>query len=247
MKKYSVGNVQINFNEELKKMIEMDDVDDDENNCKISGSPLIDNCVTLECNHKFNYDALYKEICKQKYDFKSYNYDKLRKKEQKKVFKSGKDYFIKCPYCRHIQFTLLPYNEELGLEEKYGVNSLNKPFIECCLYGKTFKSGVTCSYVIPGTVLTCTHDLSTELGETGLTYCEFHYNNALKKYKDKLKEEANNKQKMPKPKCNIAENYPLNPDNKGCQAILKYGFRKGQCCGLGTNEFCGMHLSKQKI
>ena len=56
MKKYSVGNVQINFNEELKKMIEMDDVDDDENNCKISGSPLIDNCVTLECNHKFNYD-----------------------------------------------------------------------------------------------------------------------------------------------------------------------------------------------
>ena len=36
------------------------------------------------------------------------------------------DYFIKCPYCRSIQFTILPYHEELALEQKYGVNSLDK-------------------------------------------------------------------------------------------------------------------------
>ena len=115
----------LNFYDELYKSL--DDSDDDETNmCQITGLPLIEKSVILECKHCFNYDALFKEICRQKYDFKTYDTHTLSNKDQQKLRNSGFNYFIKCPYCRNIQFTILPYYEELGLEEKYGINSLDK-------------------------------------------------------------------------------------------------------------------------
>jgi len=82
MKSYTVDGTVVNFNEELTKMLETDDDDDvdDTNKCRITDQPLTDKYVTLECNHKFNYAALYKEICKQKYVFKKYDNEHLKKK-----------------------------------------------------------------------------------------------------------------------------------------------------------------------
>ena len=102
------------------------DSDQDKNQtqvCEITGQQLVANFVTLECNHTFNYDALYTEICKQKFDFQSYTTDVLSKKDIQTIRDSNLDYYIKCPYCRHIQFTVLPYHEELPFQKKYGVNT----------------------------------------------------------------------------------------------------------------------------
>lgn len=96
--------------------------------CEISGTKLLANFVTLECKHTFNYDALYTEICKQKYDFQSYTTDVLSKTDIQKIRDKKLDYYIKCPYCRHIQFELLPYHEDLPFQKKYGVNTEDPDF-----------------------------------------------------------------------------------------------------------------------
>ena len=96
--------------------------------CEISGTKLLANFVTLECKHTFNYDALYTEICKQKYDFQSYTTDVLSKTDIQKIRDKKLDYYIKCPYCRHIQFELLPYHDELPFQKKYGVNTEDPDF-----------------------------------------------------------------------------------------------------------------------
>jgi hypothetical protein len=163
MLKYNIeGN--IDFYDELYKSLDLDD-EKDENTCQITGSNLLENYVTMECNHKFNYESLYKEICRQKFDFKTYDSISLTKKDQIRLKESKLDYFIKCPYCRNIQFTTLPYYEELGLEKKYGVNSID-PLLRNTsslyknsessgnyygsenytyfLYGVQFKKGVCC-------------------------------------------------------------------------------------------------------
>ena len=45
----------INFQEELYKLL--DEPSDDENDiCQITGLPLTEKYVILECNHHFNYD-----------------------------------------------------------------------------------------------------------------------------------------------------------------------------------------------
>ena len=185
----------LNFYDELYKSL--DDSDDDETNmCQITGLPLIDKSVTLECNHYFNYDALYKEICRQKYDFKTYDTHTLSNKDQQKLRNSGFNYFIKCPYCRTIQFTILPYYEELGLEQKYGINSLDTtlpsaPTIKTNAYynghdnytftkfGVTFKKGHCCHV----SNYECASSYVGSIPDTIFSYCQHHYRIYLKNHK----------------------------------------------------------------
>ena len=62
MSKYIIeGN--INFQDELYKSLD-EESDNEEEFCLISGLPLKEKYITLECNHKFNYESLYKEIFK---------------------------------------------------------------------------------------------------------------------------------------------------------------------------------------
>ena len=63
---------RFNFYEELYKSLDQSDDDDDTKLCQITYLPLTDHSVTLECSHHFNYDALYTEICKQKFELKTY-------------------------------------------------------------------------------------------------------------------------------------------------------------------------------
>jgi hypothetical protein len=204
MKRYKIeGN--LNFYDELYKSL--DDCDDDETNvCQITGLPLNNKYVKLECKHTFNYEALYKEICRQKYDFKTYNTYHLSKVEQKKLRHSMLNYFIRCPYCRNIQFTILPYYEELGLEKRYGINSLDKTLQDSednyicksvsanlteynyTKYGVTFKYG-TCL------INHCKSTFVAFIPNTIVSYCGCHYFSELKIYKkvqkQKLLEEKN--------------------------------------------------------
>ena len=196
MVKYIIeGN--INFQEELYKMLDQDSDNEDEL-CQISGLPLKDKYVTLECNHHFNYDALYKEIYNQIYVFKTYNVGSLTRTELNKFRESKMNYFIKCPYCRNIQFTILPYYKELGLDAIYGINSLDssKPNSHIIhnpgiinnsnhiytLYGVTFKMG-TCCEKISGFGDKCMSNFVGTIPNTTLSYCSNHYRNAIRCYK----------------------------------------------------------------
>lgn len=197
MFKYTIeGN--INFQDELYKLLDIDS-DDEDNLCQITGMKLTDKHIILECNHHFNYEALYKEIYKQKYEFKTYDTTTLSKNDKQKFKDSGLDYYIKCPYCRNIQFTILPYYEELGLRKIYGINSLDRTLpnsmIICgssCnmlpidkstnyiykLYGKIFKKG-NCCEKINSFGDECPHKFVTLISETQSYYCKHHYKEAI--------------------------------------------------------------------
>ena len=74
----------INFYDELYKSLDDDDTDIDETKlCQITGLELKDRFVTLNCKHVFNYDAIYTEICKQKFEFKTYTSESLSSAELK--------------------------------------------------------------------------------------------------------------------------------------------------------------------
>jgi hypothetical protein len=218
--KYKVeGN--ISFYDELFKSLD-DETDDECDVCQITSLPLEPNYVTLECNHKFNYCALYKEICRQKYDFKTYEFNMLPRKEQSLIRASKLDYFIKCPYCRNIQFNILPYHEELGLEQKYGINSLdtrlptyqvNKPLQSSLgiyyghedytfhMYGVSFKKGQCCHesiHYISQVKHKCQSIYVSHISNSELSYCKYHYRSGLKQFKLTEKNKLINEKKTQK-------------------------------------------------
>ena len=218
--KYKIEG-DINFYDTLLQSLD-EDSDDEELMCKISGSPLNKYTVTLECNHKFNYDALYKEICRQKFDFKTYDIYLLSKKEQLKMRDLKVDYFIKCPYCRSAQFNILPYYEELGLEKIYGVNVLERKYsnynykisvsddYEVTYYGITFKKGNCCE---SENNFVCKSKYVAFIPNTELSYCTFHYKSALKKYKLQEKQKKLEEKKKQKEDILVARQKLLEEKN----------------------------------
>ena len=192
-----ISENNINFYQELFKGLDETDDDDDTNLCQITGLPLTTNHVILECKHHFNYDALYKEICIQKFVFKTYELHTLSKQEQSRVRDSRLNYFLKCPYCRNIQLTILPYYEELGHDKKYGVNSLDKNLPNSLdnhnhnlpyygtddytfkLYNNIFKKGVCCETSFG----TCSGKYVALIHGTELSYCTQHYRTCFKNHK----------------------------------------------------------------
>jgi hypothetical protein len=215
MSKYTIeGN--IDFQKELYKMLD-EDSDDEDNLCQITGLKLDDKYITLECNHKFNYTALYTEICKQRFEFKTYDPSLLPKKDQLKFRDSKLDYFIKCPYCRKIQFTILPYYEELGLKKIYGINTIDKTLTNECgipnnnlttisqfssaytfkMYGVSFYFGDCCEKInIFGDI--CKSNYVTTIPNTQLSYCRYHYKEGLKKHKISEKNKITNQKNLAK-------------------------------------------------
>jgi hypothetical protein len=215
MSKYTIeGN--IDFQKELYKMLD-EDSDDEDNLCQITGLKLDDKYITLECNHKFNYTALYTEICKQRFEFKTYDPSLLPKKDQLKFRDAKLDYFIKCPYCRKIQFTILPYYEELGLKKIYGINTIDKTLTNECdipnnnlttisqfntyytfkMYGVSFYFGDCCEKInIFGDI--CKSNYVTTIPNTQLSYCRYHYKEGLKKHKISEKNKISNQKNLAK-------------------------------------------------
>lgn len=106
-------------------------INDNDNNylnsniCLISNKPLDNNYITLDCNHKFNYQELYDEFKYQKTN-KNY-YDTSR----------PLPYQIKCPYCRSFTNKVLPYFKHL-LPDNYCPVTINKKFDTIKLYECTY-------------------------------------------------------------------------------------------------------------
>jgi hypothetical protein len=178
MSKYNIEG-GFNFYEELYKSI--DENNEDENivisentNCLITDEPLKENFVKLDCNHKFNYIPLYNDIVNHK--------NKYNQMERRLLDKTE----IRCPYCRNVQKTLLPYYEELGLKKVHGVNYIDETY---GLYKKSYlnyeseyKSGKCEAFVsnplINGSYAVkhpCYNTYVKKLEEKGKCYCYFHY------------------------------------------------------------------------
>lgn len=126
---------KFDFFEELFKCVGENKKIDDKV-CLISGDPLIQYSVTLECGHTFNYDEIFNEVYQQKCNPKRLETQRLRINE------------LKCPYCRNIQQKILPQLNDV-YELYYGVNEPLKycMFLSKCKhaykYGK--RKGTVCN------------------------------------------------------------------------------------------------------
>ena len=206
MVKYIIPD-NINFYEELYKSLDTNDDNDSNSNevCQITGMPLVDKYITLQCGHKFNYDAIYTEINKQKFIFNTYTLVSLTGNEYTKFYNSGKNYFIRCPYCRCIQFELLPYYPDSIYVKKYGINSLEKTNEDLRLvtvpkhnsymcYGyeftKRMEKNEYCKANLcfeSGATKLCNVMYTCLFPETNQYFCTGHIKGAIKTYKQEKK------------------------------------------------------------
>jgi hypothetical protein len=104
------------------------------NTCLISREQIVFN-ITLPCNHSYEYEYLYEEIKQQKNRHKNY---------------------FKCPYCRKIYNSCIPYYELDNIEKIKNIN-----------IGKNILHLMDCSYN------NC--NCSANKFKTG-NYCWKHYN-----------------------------------------------------------------------
>jgi len=81
--------------------------------CLITNDELTKNHITLQCNHKFNYNPLLKDVYTRLY--MSHN-----SKCSNCISNVG---ILQCPYCRQSQFMILPYIPEEYKIKIYGVNT----------------------------------------------------------------------------------------------------------------------------
>jgi hypothetical protein len=176
MAKYNIEG-GFDFYEELYKSIG-DNIEDqnivmiENNNCLITDEPLNENFVKLDCNHKFNYIPLYNDIVNHKKKYNQMERHLLDKTE------------IRCPYCRNIQKTLLPYYENMGLKKVHGVNHIDET------YGLDKKGYLEYEYQIgkceafecspisnisDAAKYPCCNKYVKKLEEKNKSYCFFHY------------------------------------------------------------------------
>jgi hypothetical protein len=111
-----------NFYEELEKEINKNNESNNESNnqnntiknnaiddtCLIDGSKLIkESFIELNCGHKFNYINLLNDVKEDKYSrSKNYSY-------YSNAYNKLNDNQLRCPYCRQIQESILPYFPEI--------------------------------------------------------------------------------------------------------------------------------------
>ena len=128
-----------------------DDASDDM--CLISHEPLTENYQTLTCGHKFNYIPLYSCLMHTKYA--SSGYKSLKPKISE----------FNCPYCRRVQYNLLPYIPIGDVVEVVGVNTLEmyKDRQFKCMY-KSSKDTVMCNSVFLRQYFPLEY------------YCSYHFN-----------------------------------------------------------------------
>ena len=257
----------INFYEALYTSLDYDSDNENEKKqiCEISGQQLKDKFVTLECNHTFNYDAIYTEICKQKFDFHTYTVDTLSKKDVQSIRDKKIDYFIKCPYCRNIQFTLLPYYDDLPFQKKYGVNTDDPDFrvikTYCVpgnptftLYGYQFSKGVCCkTNLINGKNVPCWQKYTTPIVAPDGTIkdlCTIHVRPEVKEFKLQIKKKIMEEKLLAKEEAKALKAKEKKSGSTilcvpcKCSAILKTGLRKGETCNSNAsleNNLCKRH------
>ena len=185
----------VDFFVELQKSLLENDLDEGEPIpvCQITGLPLIENHFKMNCGHMFNYASLYTEICKQKFEFKTYTMESLSTTDIRLFRTQGFDYFIKCPYCRRVQTVLLPYYENLPFPKKYGVNTTDTEFkvmetnssasYTYKVYGYIFEKGVCCVSLSESQNVKCFNSWVSEIPGLCKSYCPNHIRHVSKEYK----------------------------------------------------------------
>jgi hypothetical protein len=277
MKKYSVeGN--IDFYSELYKSLDESELKDNETDkdlCLISNMPLVENYVTLECKHKFNYVPLFKDLVNRKSKLASMDIQNLKVNE------------IRCPYCRNKESNLLPYYENMGVDKVHGVNYIDESKIVITHSSASSYFSGTCSFkaTMPDNTELCCHSTYVCSFEDGKDYCHSHIRMlqrqalknkllAKKAEEKKLKMEAKLKEKEEKIKMKAEAKQKANEEKEsnkkinkkvkltevsgdenviiysenGCKQILKTGLRKGQMCGckITNDNFCKRHTNVEK-
>ena len=164
MNKYIIEG-GIDFYEELYKSLDIEETnektEEDNNLCLITNQPLIDNFVTLNCKHKFNYIPLFLDIKnhKQKFNGMEGSSSRLAINE------------IRCPYCRTKQDGVLPYYEDLGLEQILGVNWFD---IKYCNSNSCHSSShKKCEYLMPNPIFDPSNINVAETSEYNNGNCKF--------------------------------------------------------------------------
>jgi hypothetical protein len=222
-----------------KDMLQETFLETDEPVCQITGLLLTKGFVTLECKHVFNYMTLLKEICKQKYEFKTYKTWILNSQNNLKVLQSKLDYFIKCPYCRNVQFEVLPYYPELGIEKIYGVNSLEPNLLTCVVEKINERTTAADASVSPFYSYYGADDFTFNHKKWGIKFQKgncFQNTSCNPCHSKYVTYDTNSGHSY------CCQHYL---ENMGCQAILKSGQKKGtKCCSLKTikNKLCKRHL-----
>ena len=148
------------FYAELYKLLDDDSDTESDNKCLISDEILVDKFVKLPCGHSFNYIPLYNDIKnhKTKFNHMEASSGKLLVHE------------IRCPYCRNIHASLLPYYEELGLAKIHGVNCLDPT-------DNSVKTDKVCAFICHApenpTNCLCTYGIKINFFDKQL-YCNYH-------------------------------------------------------------------------
>ena len=208
----------INFYEELNKSLNIDKEDSSEEKyCLITHELLLDDHVLLDCNHTFNYKALFNDIMNHKKKFNSMERHILRGIE------------IRCPYCRNVQKKLLPYNEKYP--KVHGVNYFDDNYKE---YNNDYKNK---NYLLNGYVEgnccfeDCIYDLTNNTNKilkcpntcvkllclNNKYYCSLHKYQMIKQFvKEKKLKEKEEKMKIKKEnkKMKDEEKQKLKEENK---------------------------------
>ncbi len=161
MAKYVIEN-NINFFNELNNNFELNN-NDIINECYITGTPLVEGFVTLQCGHTFNYDSLMNDIC--------VNYTNA-----KKIMNCG----ISCPYCRASHFTTIPYYDKSKYPKMFRINSNDINDDDYSIDGGLPYVTGKCSDVTRECA--CTNTWITAFLDTDKHYCHRHYNYYKKKY-----------------------------------------------------------------
>jgi len=207
---YYISDISFNFYDELNNDDNTEDnISDSKNSCLISNLPLDGTCITLPCDHKFNYYYLFHEVLNSKK--KNISFSSLNVKLNVNQ--------IRCPYCRAVYDNLLPL--PLDINGVFRSNSINTPTsfsfkIKCkeekCNYNEIDTNG--------------NHIYITPLGH----YCRKHYNYNKSKNENKElnihdKEKNNKRTKRIKSNEIINENWMYSNWNsykiEELKAILK--------------------------
>jgi hypothetical protein len=195
-KNYIIDN-NINFYEELYKSLDEPEPTTEIETCLITNLPLTENYVQLECKHKFNYVPLYNDILIHKKTFNRLERRMLDARE------------IRCPYCRNIQKTLLPFYKMDGIKEEHGVNFFDETLAVKKTYNSSEYSGYfqgTCAYVGTATIsageneiiqtVCCKNNQVKKLDLDDKTYCMFHKYQVIKEHQKKEKQKAKDQAKQ---------------------------------------------------
>tara|TARA_B100000902_G_scaffold394230_1_gene450117 strand:+ start:1221 stop:1985 length:765 start_codon:yes stop_codon:yes gene_type:complete len=214
-----------NFNLNLLKLMELDEDSEDGKTCLISNEKLETYCITLSCNHSFNYKHIYKEAIKQKTMFNSLETTKLDSHQ------------IKCPYCRHITNNLLPPRQ--GFNK---INGVNWP-LKYCLFTKK------CGYIFLSGKKKNTSCNKNCIGD----YCPGH-EKIMKKRKLKEYQKSHKKKKQQTKKLENSNNklyYYNNQTNMTVKQLKQYCKSQGikKYSNLSKNKIVSLidsHITHKK-